>query len=103
MTASPHFGLPRMEADFVVAGPGVKGERSESRSDCADAATGLFAARCGRAAYPVLERRGGGRASECVGAVHAWGGGRSSAAVLQGWEVSEVRCCGLGWLRGDLR
>jgi excisionase family DNA binding protein len=43
MTASAHFGIARQPANLVVAGPGVKGERSESRSDAAgavDARTG---------------------------------------------------------------
>jgi excisionase family DNA binding protein len=37
MTASPQLGLPRIAADLVVGGPGVKGERSESRSDAVGA------------------------------------------------------------------
>src|SRR4051794_30725764 len=35
--ATPHLGLPRIEAELVFAGAGVRGERSESRSDAAGA------------------------------------------------------------------
>jgi excisionase family DNA binding protein len=34
---TPHLGLPRIKAELVFVGAGVRGERSESRSDAAGA------------------------------------------------------------------